>query len=161
MFAEIPADKIRPGLIGLQQFFKDYVPTLSFSVKCVGLMEDDQMVGVVVYGGGRIFSLAVAEDQRDYGYGRRLFEYVLSETNGEVVTYVPINCHHSVAAFISWGCYFEGFFTSMGKKTRYYRLVHDHRRELETNDFYDDKLWEDTATLAEEALVMFNVGSLV
>lgn len=160
MFIEIPADKIRKGLIGMRRFFDEYVPTVSFEVKCVGYMVDDQMVGIVVYGNGRIYTLAVAEDHRGCGYGRRLFEYVAAETpNRQVVSYIPMAYHKSVAAFVSWGFFFEGFFSNMESKTRCYRLNYNPNR-VEDVDFYDGKFWEDTATMAEEAVVMFNAGTL-
>lgn len=161
MFSEIPSDKIRKGLIGLRRFYDEYVPTLSFDVKCVSLMEDDEMVGVVVYGNGRIYSLAVSEAHRGCGYGHSLFEYVVNDSADKNVTvYVPVSYHKAVASFINWGCYFEGFFTSMGSPTRYYRLNYNPNRKEEDVGFYDEKLWEDSVTMADEAVVLFNVGQI-
>tara|TARA_Y100001960_G_C14668779_1_gene824790 strand:+ start:568 stop:1056 length:489 start_codon:yes stop_codon:yes gene_type:complete len=162
MFVEIHKDKVRNGLLGLRNLFDEYAPLVSFEIRCVGLMVDDEMVGTVVYGGGRIFALGVSEDHRGCGYGRRLFEYVLN-VNGDRCTtiYIPKNYHKSVAAFISWGCYFEGFFSKIDGKTKCYRIIYNEDKESESVDYYDEKLWHDTTTLASEAVVAYNVGSVL
>lgn len=162
MFVEIQKDKIRSGLLGLRRLMDSYAPLVSFELRCVGYMVDDEMVGVVVFGGGRIFSLAVAENHRGCGYGHKLFEYVSNSTERKDVTiYVPRAFHRTVAAFINWGCYFDGFYSDIDSKTKFYRLVYGTQHKLPTVDYYDNKLWEDSATLAEEAVVAFNVGSVM
>ena len=162
MFVEIQKDKIRNGLLGRRRLIDSYAPLVSFELHCVGYMVDDEMVGVVVYGGGRIFSLAVAENHRGCGYGHKLFDYVSNVTGcNSLNIYVPRAYHRTVAAFINWGCYFDGFYSDIDSKTKYYRLVYGAAHGVPDVEYYDNKLWEDSATLAEEAVVAFNTGAVV
>lgn len=111
MFVDFDKTKIRAGLTELKKYFVDYGDTLPYTLKITLAVVDDEVVGCIAYGGGRIHHVRVKEDARHMGYGRKLLKYAMTQMgDGIVVAHVERSDTKTLQAFIGWGFFFDGYY---------------------------------------------------
>lgn len=152
---EVSPDRIRGSLHHLSNWVKDFTEfTDGNAPSMIVALEDDLPIGIALYHGSRVYYVSVHPSNRGSGVGKKLIEYIASQTTSPLLAYIPQNRKEEVASFVRWRFLFTGFYIphDATREQAYYRMELKPTVGITANS--DNYVWRELDLLRDEIVVI-------